>query len=974
MASQEKAAVEVDTLEENDVCFDDVPTQLFPAVQLLEPHLPRIDSFLAEITGVESPTELSLLVAETLTRKNPPKLSSAPRVYYGKSLRKKIADKIIKPAIAFLRLGPQATPSNQTRSRSPSRSRCITTASEASFGSPSLDAMKPKTMRYVDIVRTISYNRVIKALPEGQRYGQFYRSRSLNPNLDLDTRCKSFSVAQAMSYIEEEDKEQVVQRAISYRPPPSNEVVGTDQAFVEEEDALDFEEAYEGFSTQDSKSFEVAAAPRVHPEDEDPQKLDEGQARHAPDAEADSAEDGPSSPLFQEALFTPDEIESINAFFGNPPVSREPSDTQILANTLGRLSYFRSIPWQARLALCRHAKCAKFEENQEVVLGPIEEIEEQLRGKELVVVLSGFGCIEERGDVAVSHNKLKLLRPSSDFLLSAFRNTDGGNGSTSKIARIDKPSTWLVVSKEEHTQSLQLDAPGSALRAERILKESKLFTASLSSDEIQALSQLCRVEEYPKETRLLRSWEPAPCIYLVESGECMVQSGIVGLDEGRTEPSESTNEITGRNTSLQLMNLRRGECFGEATAIKGQRLWASLKTKSACKSIWNVVQLISVTINDFKNALAKATPAKITAAFEMIMESSKSLLIKAISLQLKMVTQRELDPKDLTKRMQQIISDATTKGMTQKELVPGLKQAKDVYVPTQSSCEQLSECKKPAKEKVEAFHLDGSKVSAARLDAVSQIGRLGCLASLQMSEAFKIPAEEVEVMRSTEGYGSEAPSASAIEVVLHTKESPEENSTAQEKGQHSQPIHDSSSQCIDTFSEPKAQTGALPQGKRKAPMAVGGFLDPGEDTHGFEDPECLVHGRHAWVRHQYHIPAVHSQEQQNQQPAASREDDEQDVWYVTFKPPKGKSTAGNAVQTKEPKEEKTEEESNNSTKREMGSTLRHVPHSFRPVERQPIFPQEQKLPNEQWTVPKFNSEEGFPDGLYDENNHILYFG
>lgn len=119
-------------------------------------------------------------------------LSHVPELYYKKKKRKGVKETILKPAIGLLKRALQASPPPQGREDS--------SVSEVSLGLTKLKEFAKKTLRFVDIERTVCLRHHSHSVAEDEREGRRYRSRELHAVFGRDPQLSmSFSASKTVS-------------------------------------------------------------------------------------------------------------------------------------------------------------------------------------------------------------------------------------------------------------------------------------------------------------------------------------------------------------------------------------------------------------------------------------------------------------------------------------------------------------------------------------------------------------------------------------------------------------------------------------------------------------------------------------------------------------------------------------------------------------------------------------------------------
>ncbi|KAG2494361.1 hypothetical protein HYH03_007418 [Edaphochlamys debaryana] len=109
-----------------------------------------------------------------------------------------------------------------------------------------------------------------------------------------------------------------------------------------------------------------------------------------------------------------------------------------------------------------------------------------------------------------------------------------------------------------------------------------------------------KLEEHKQGTELLRAGEPAPAVFLVAAGECVMRGPVVGL----RDPSSVAE-------GLDLAALREGATCGELSLLAARPLWYSLVVASP------TAKVISLDLGALRTWLL-TTPAGTAAAAEVV--------------------------------------------------------------------------------------------------------------------------------------------------------------------------------------------------------------------------------------------------------------------------------------------------------------------------------------------------------------------
>lgn len=275
------------------------------------------------------------------------------------------------------------------------------------------------------------------------------------------------------------------------------------------------------------------------------------------------------------------------------------------AHLLSRTQFFSTIPWQKRIYLCSRARCIRVQAQDQIALGPGIGTDSRVAETEALIVLSGSSTLELQsygpedtlGDAEeepVSTMVIDHLNSGVSIVLSTLESKELHKLGTFCARAERTEAVWMLISvkayKEIHVNDMKLGR-----RATTLLNRNALVSRNLPENLIALLAEDCKLEKYPAGTKLLRAWEPAPCIYFVESGECLVQTGILGVASSNTckdeceasrhskDPSTNNGDRLSPENWFPLQTLKHGQCFGDASATSNQRMWASLVTKTDCK-------------------------------------------------------------------------------------------------------------------------------------------------------------------------------------------------------------------------------------------------------------------------------------------------------------------------------------------------------------------------------------------------------
>ncbi|GIL85012.1 hypothetical protein Vretifemale_13636, partial [Volvox reticuliferus] len=106
-----------------------------------------------------------------------------------------------------------------------------------------------------------------------------------------------------------------------------------------------------------------------------------------------------------------------------------------------------------------------------------------------------------------------------------------------------------------------------------------------------------RLEEHKQGTELLRAGEPAPVVFLVASGECVMRGPVVGLKEPGTVAD-----------TLDLATLREGSTCGELSLLAARPLWYTLVVASSSAKV------VSLDMPALRSWLLNSEPGRTAAA------------------------------------------------------------------------------------------------------------------------------------------------------------------------------------------------------------------------------------------------------------------------------------------------------------------------------------------------------------------------
>ncbi|GIL53685.1 hypothetical protein Vafri_9318, partial [Volvox africanus] len=106
-----------------------------------------------------------------------------------------------------------------------------------------------------------------------------------------------------------------------------------------------------------------------------------------------------------------------------------------------------------------------------------------------------------------------------------------------------------------------------------------------------------RLEEHKQGTELLRAGEPAPVVFLVASGECVMRGPVVGLKEPGTVAD-----------MLDLATLREGSTCGELSLLAARPLWYTLVVASSSAKV------VSLDMPALRSWLLTSEPGRTAAA------------------------------------------------------------------------------------------------------------------------------------------------------------------------------------------------------------------------------------------------------------------------------------------------------------------------------------------------------------------------
>lgn len=303
-------------------------------------------------------------------------------------------------------------------------------------------------------------------------------------------------------------------------------------------------------------------------------------------------------------VFLKHEIEALSGFYGLSDKANNIS-AGYCAHLLSRIDFFSTIPWQKRIQLCGSSSCVKVQAQDGLVLGPGTETDKRVAEAETLIVLSGSSSLQfQSGDTLTDEEEnppgstvIECLNPGTSIVLSTLENRELHKQGRFCARTGEAEAIWMLIPVNS-CKGLRFNDMKLGRRAITLLSRSALMHNNLSECQLASLVEACKLEKYPAGTKLLRSWEPAPCIYFVESGECVVQTQILGvagsdISNGQSKENTPSRDLDASNLDrltpsnlLSLTTLKHGECFGEASAISNQRMWASLVTKTDCK-VWS---------------------------------------------------------------------------------------------------------------------------------------------------------------------------------------------------------------------------------------------------------------------------------------------------------------------------------------------------------------------------------------------------
>lgn len=279
---------------------------------------------------------------------------------------------------------------------------------------------------------------------------------------------------------------------------------------------------------------------------------------------------------------------------------RKPEMVNDIADIISKLEVFYNLPWQARLQLCRCATALKIAAGKEL---PMERVVFKPTA-DVVIVLHGGAVLEgsssqvlaegaspQLPEVETNHDELRTLRHLAPGDSVSFTDvstwgcypTEGRDvGIKAVRCRAEVDTHFMVISAELNKSVLNPCLVRNESRVLGLLRKCHLFS-EWTRDQIAQLCQFVWMELHHPQVELLKAWEAAPVVYIVESGHCSIGSSLLGIESKAMNAKRSEREESHFRHGIEIQQLGHGDCFGETSLVGNQRLWAHLRTTTDCK-------------------------------------------------------------------------------------------------------------------------------------------------------------------------------------------------------------------------------------------------------------------------------------------------------------------------------------------------------------------------------------------------------